>query len=87
MEEDNLYLEVEKIVWIDEGYQSFTTLVVYGYFYTFQGDLDDTLLDQSIALILDNLEYAEEEEIRLEMPEDVYEIIDRAIYQTCLLLN
>jgi hypothetical protein len=84
---DKLFLEVEQIYWMDGHYNDFTTLIIFGYFYTFNGEMDEDKLAAGINLILEQIENAEEDGAQLEMDARVAVVTYKNTHQTTIILN
>jgi len=80
-----LYLSFEKVVWVDIRFDTFTTIIVCGLFYTFNGEVKNERI--LIYEILNRMEFHEEDNATLVISDEVSNILFKAKYDTNIILN
>ena len=82
-----MYLDIEQVYWMDGHFNEFTTLIVFGWFYTFEGEMSVDEIDGVMSVIMENLESAEEDGATLEMDENVVKVVYKNVHQTNIIIN
>lgn len=82
-----MYIDIEQVCWLDSYFNTYTTLIVCGWFYTFHGEMDIEKMDETLSMIIDNLENAEEDGAQLKMDNNVAEVMYKNVHQSNLIIN
>jgi hypothetical protein len=85
--EDNLNLEIEQVFWRDMHFNEYTTLIVFGWFYTFEGEMESDEIEGVISVILENIEDAEKDGATLEMDDNVVKVMYKNVHQSNIIIN
>lgn len=82
-----MYLSIERVCWVDNHFNIFTTIIVCGLFYTFEGEIDEEDLSGIVATILDRLEFNQEDGATLEMSNTFSKLQYKDVLNTTFTIN
>lgn len=82
-----MHLSIERVCWVDNYFNIYTTIVVCGLFYTFEGEIDEEDLSGTVATIFDRLESHEEDGATLEMSDTFSKVQYKDVLDTIFIIN
>jgi len=80
-------MDIEQICWMDSHFNTYTTLSVCGWYYTFNGEMEMERMDELLSVIIDSFDDPEDDGATLEMDDNVAKVMYTNVHQTNLIIN